>query len=200
MEPWHYWIKNVELLKETSNTSETMYKNISVLVILLVASVQITIAGTANDPPFNQIQKDSSRIAELDLYWKRLNTAVMEGDLKGFRSCFHEDAVIVFASGKNKISVPISKALEFWKEAFKNTKEGKTTVNIEFRFSQRIGNETTAHETGIFINTFTDNNSKESNKSIIPFEMLLIKRDNKWYALMEYQKTYVTQKEWDALK
>ena len=44
---------------------------------------------------------------------------------------------MVFASGKKKTSVPISTALEFWEEAFKNTKEGKTSVDIEFRFSQK---------------------------------------------------------------
>ena len=180
--------------------SESMHKKIFFSFVLMIASTQITIATTINDLPFHNIQKDSSRIAELDRYWERLNNAVMEGDLEGFKSCFHEDAVIVFASGKNKTTVPISKALEFWKESFKNTKEGKTKVKIEFRFSQRIVNKSTAHETGIFINTFTNNRSNESNRSIIPFEMLLIKRDNKWYALMEYQKPYVTQKEWDALK
>jgi len=177
-----------------------MNKNIFLSIILLIASVHITIATTKSDDPFNRTQKDSSRIAELDLYWERLNKTVMEGDIEGFKNCFHKDAVIVFASGKNKTSAPISSVLEFWKEGFKNTKEGKNTVNIELRFSQRIGNSTTAHETGIFINTSTDNASKESRRSIIPFEMLLVKRNNKWYAMMEYQKPHATQKEWDALK
>jgi len=178
-----------------------MNKNIFFSLILFIANIQIIFATNKNDPsPFNRIQNDSARIAELDLYWKKLNKAVMEGDLEGFENCFHEDAVIVFASGKNKTSVPISNALKFWKEAFKNTKEGKTSVNIEFRFSQRIGDETTAHESGIFINTFTDKSSGKSNRSIIPFEMLLIKRNNKWYSMMEYQKPYVTEKEWDALE
>ncbi|MEP5611031.1 MAG: nuclear transport factor 2 family protein [Cyclobacteriaceae bacterium] len=177
-----------------------MNKNIFFSVILFIATVQITIATTKNDPPFNQIQKDSSRIAELDRYWERLNKTVIEGDFEGNKNCFHKDAVIIFASGKNKTSVPISSALEGWKEGFKKTKEGKVKVNIELRFSQRIGNETTAHETGIFTYTATDNSSKTSSKYIIPFEMLLVKRDGRWYGMMEYQKPYATQEEWDALK
>lgn len=177
-----------------------MNKNIVFSVILLVASTQIAIATTKNVPPSNQTQKDSSRIAELDRYWERLNKTVIEGDYEGNKNCFHKDAVIVFASGENKTSVPISTALEFWKEGFKNTKEGKIKVNIELRFSQRIGNETTAHETGIFTYTATDNTSKISNKYFISFEMLLVKRNDKWYGMMEYQKPYATQKEWDALK
>lgn len=177
-----------------------MNKNIFFSIILFVACVQTTIATTKNGSPFNQVQKDSLRISELDRYWERLNKTVIEGDIEGNKNCFHKDAVVIFASGKNKYSVPISSALKAWKQTYKKTKEGKIKVNIELRFSQRIGNETTAHETGIFIYTSTDNISKTSNKYIIPFEMLLVKRDNKWYGMMEYQKPLVTQKEWDALK
>ncbi|WP_400078121.1 hypothetical protein [Winogradskyella sp. R77965] len=177
-----------------------MNKNILFSVILLIVSVQTTIATSKNDFPFNEIQKDSSRIAELDRYWERLNKTVIEGDFEGNKNCFHKDAVVVFASGKNKISVPISKALEYWKGGFKNTREGKTKVNIEIRFSQRIGDETTAHETGMFIYSSTDTTTKITNKFIIPFEMVLVKLDNQWFALMEHQKPFATQKEWDALK
>ncbi len=169
-------------------------------VFLFVFGVQIILATPENELGFNQTQKDSSRIAELDRYWERLNKTVVEWDYEGNKDCFHKEAVIVFASGKNKTSVPIATALEGWKQGFKNTREGKTKVNIELRFSQRIGNETTAHETGIFVYTSTDNTSKATNKYFIPFEMLLVKRDNKWYGLMEYQKPLTTQKEWDALK
>lgn len=176
-----------------------MKKIISCLAMLMIVSLQITLAATKITNPLNQIQEDSSRIAELNRYWEQLNKTVIEGDFEGYKNCFHKDAVIIFASGANKTSLPISSALEFWKEGFKNTKEGKVSVNVEFRFSQRIGNETTAHETGIFIYTSTDNIRKESNSYIIPFEMLLVKRNNNWYSLMEYQKPFATQDEWDAL-
>ena len=169
-------------------------------LLLLLFSGQIAMAIAKSNLPLDNTNKDSARIAELDRYWERLNNAVMEGDLEGFKNCFHEDAVIVFASGENKTSVPIATALEFWKEAFKSTNEGKNTVNIAFRFSQRIGNETTAYESGIFINTFTDSISKKSSKAIIPFDMLLVKRNNQWYAMMEHQKPFATQEEWDALE
>ncbi|RZN82014.1 MAG: hypothetical protein EVB11_09980 [Winogradskyella sp.] len=56
----------------------------------------------------------------------------MEGDLEGFKSYFHEDAVIIFASGKNKTSLPISTTLELWNDVFKNTKEED---HDEYRFS-----------------------------------------------------------------
>lgn len=177
-----------------------MNKNIFFSAILLIASVQLTIAATENNPPFNQMQNDSSRIAELDRYWERLNKTVIEGDLEGNKDCFHKDAVVIFASGARKISVPIASALAAWKESFKMTKEGKTKVDIELRFSQRIGDATTAYETGMFIYRTTDTATKVSNEYITPFEMLLVKRNNKWYAMMEHQKPLATQEEWDALK
>lgn len=167
---------------------------------LLLSTALFGHAESENDPPYKQMQNDSSRIAELDRYWERLNKTVMEGDFEGNKDCFHKDAVVIFASGARKISVPIASALAAWKESFKMTKEGKTKVDIELRFSQRIGDATTAYETGMFIYRSTDTATKVSNEYITPFEMLLVKRNNKWYAMMEHQKPLATQKEWDALK
>lgn len=177
-----------------------MNKKIFLFLLLSTVCIQVASASTEFDYTFNQIHKDSSRIAELDRYWARLNKTVMKGDFEGYKNCFHKEAVIVFASGEYKTSVSIASALEFWREGFKNTKEGKIKVNVDFRFSQRIGNENTAHETGIFTYTSTDNATNTSETFIIPFEMLLVKRNNKWYGMMEYQKPYATQEEWDALK
>ena len=108
--------------------------------------------------------------------------------------------MIVFAVGKKKSSVPIAKALAGWKKGFNNTKAGKQKDNVEFRFSQRIGDETTAHETGIFAFTSEDSNGKINGPFLIHFEMLLKKGENGWLALMEYQKSNASQEEWDRLK
>jgi len=97
---------------------------------------------------YSPAQSDSTRIAELNLYWDQLNSTVMEGDFESYKQLFHDDAVIIFASGSHKSSVPITTALAGWKQGFNNTKEGKTTVNVTCRFSQRIGDATTAHESG----------------------------------------------------
>jgi hypothetical protein len=55
-----------------------------------------------------------------------------------------------FVSGAKKTSYPLSKALAGWKQGFLDTKSGKMKANVEFKFTQRWGYETTAHETGIF--------------------------------------------------
>lgn len=134
-------------------------------------------------------------MVELDRYWAKLSKTVQEGDFEGYKALYHNDAVVVFTSGKNKISEPIAKALAYHgKKALINTKEGKQNDKVEFRFSQRIGSETTAHETGIFFFTSFDSNNKVKAKSFTHFEVLLIKRDNEWYALMEYQKSEASKK------
>ena len=147
-----------------------------------------------------QNPKDATRLAELDQYWAELTKTVQEGDFEGYKAGYHDDAVIIFASGKNKESMPIAKALAAWKPGFDATKAGKQSDDVEFRFSQRIGDETTAHETGIFIFTSNDQDGKTTARFVIHFEMLFVKREGKWYAVMEYQKSNATEEEWEALK
>ena len=63
---------------------------------------------------------------------------------------------------------------------------------------QRLGDETTAHESGIFRYTATGADGKNIRKSYIHFEALLLKRDG-WKIMMEYQKFEATVEEWNAL-
>ena len=151
-------------------------------------------------PVLQQHLEDSTRIAELDRYWAELSRTVREGDLEGMGAVYHSDAVIVFAIDENKASIPISLALERWKPGVLDTKQGKAVSNVEFRFSQRIGDETTAHETGIFHYTSIYDSGKTVVEYFTHFEMLLVKRNNRWYGLMEYQKSRATSEEWDALE
>ena len=143
---------------------------------------------------------DSTRLAELDSYWSKLANTVKNGDFEGYAAAYHEDAVVVFATGDNKVSVPLSSAMEGWKEGFINTKVGLHIDSVRFRFSQRIGNATTAHETGIFHFTSYDNDGKLLGEYLVHFEMLLIKRGDNWLGVMEYQKSNATQEEWDLLE
>jgi hypothetical protein len=87
-----------------------------------------------------------------------------------------------------------------WKQGFLNTKEGKQWDKVSFRFSQRIGDETTAHETGIFYFTSHDSAGKLIGESFTHLEALLVKSGDKWRCLMEYQKAKATKAEWEALK
>lgn len=142
----------------------------------------------------------SSRIQELNAYWENLAKTVADGDFEGYGDGYHKDAVIVFASGKNKTSVPIKKALAGWKQGFSDTKNGKNRSHVAFRFSQRIGDATTAHETGIFLYSTSDADGKNKKEYPTHFEMLLVKKNGKWLGVMEYQKTNASLAAWNALK
>ena len=180
-----------------------MKKTFLLLSIALIVNVEsvssanfkkITLTNSIKNP------KDSIRLAELDRYWAKLTKTVKEGDFEGFKSLYHSDAVVVFTYGKNKVSMPMKDVLPGWKKGFDETKQGKQNDDVQFRFSQRIGNENSAHETGIFVFTSKDLSGKIKTKLVLHFEMLLVKKNNNWYALMEYQKSEASQEEWDALK
>ncbi len=140
---------------------------------------------------------DSLRINELNRYWAELSRTVHEGDFEGYKATYHPDAVCVFTTGTRKVSSPIEDQLVLWKPGFLDTKSGKTKSNVEFRFSQRVGSATTAYETGIFYFTATDKDGKTSG-GMVHFESLLVKKNGKWLAVMEYQKSRATKEEWEV--
>lgn len=149
---------------------------------------------------FSQVAADSARLVELNRYWAEVARTVREGDFEGYAASYHPDAVCVFTTGKSKRSSAISQQLAQWKSGFVDTKAGKVKNNVEFRFSQRVGDATSAHETGIFYFTSVDANGKVLSSGAVHFEGLLVKRNGVWLSLMEYQKTRATQEEWEALK
>ena len=179
-----------------------MKKTLLFLAILLTVSIGPTDASTQLQNTLAKIEMstDSTRLAELDHYWAKMSQTVKEGDYEGYGALYHPDAVVVLATREDKSSMPIAEALAGWEKGFKETKEGKNQNKVEFRFSQRIGDETTAHETGLFLFTSIDSNGKVLSKSVIHLEMLLVKKDGSWYGLMEYQISVGTMEEWEGLE
>jgi ketosteroid isomerase-like protein len=86
--------------------------------------------------------------SEVDALWSAMSATVASGDFEGYSALYHEDAVLV--NGISGESYPIADALEGWKQGFIDTKAGKMTASVEFRFSERLHSENTAHDTGIF--------------------------------------------------
>ncbi len=137
-----------------------------------------------------------ARTQQLDAFWAEVSRSVNEGDFEAYKATCHKEGILV--SGSKKTSQPLSEALARWKKEFVATKSGEMKASVVFRFSQRIGDKTTAHETGIFCYS-TVNSQGESTAEYIHFEGLLIK-DGTWKTLMEYQKSKATLQEWKALK
>lgn len=136
------------------------------------------------------------RLAELDLFWAEVSRSVGDGDFPAYKGTCHPEGVLV--SGIKKTSSPLSVALARWEKEFTATKSGEMKASVAFRFSQRVGDETTALETGIFLYSSTAPDGKP-NQEYIHFEVLLVKKDGHWMTLMEYQKSKASREEWDAL-
>jgi ketosteroid isomerase-like protein len=131
---------------------------------------------------------------ELDEYWAEVSRTVEAGDFEGYSATYHPDAVVIFGM----TSQPISSALAGWEQGFADTRAGRNASSVEFRFSERRNDATTAHETGIF-RFEARSTSGEGSAQYIHFEALLIKRDG-WKMVMEYQQQPATAAEWDELR
>jgi len=130
-----------------------------------------------------------------DVLWHSVCRSVAEGDFGAYAKWYAEDAVYVSAiSGE---SHPISQALAGWKQGFIDTREGRIRPRLEFRFSQRLQDVSTAHETGIFLYS-SRNESGEEAVQLVHFEALLVKQ-GPWRIVMEYQKSPASYEEWEAL-
>lgn len=134
---------------------------------------------------------------DIDAFWAEAARTVVDGDFEGYAALYHPDAVLV--NGLNGTSVPIADALAGWKQYFVDTAEGRATAGLEFRFTQRIHGETTAHETGMFKYSLAPV-GEEASPSIVHFESLLVKDADGWKWVMEFQKSIATQEEWDAAR
>lgn len=139
---------------------------------------------------------ETARLAQLDSFWKEVQAAVQNGDYERYKATCHPSGVLV--SEAKKTSYPLAKALVGWKQGFLDTQSGKMKAGVEFRFSQRLGDETTAHETGIF-HYWTVDASGSRTDHYTHFEALLVK-EHGWQTLMEYQKAPATEAEWEQLK
>lgn len=140
---------------------------------------------------------DAARVVELDAYWADVSRAVKAGDFAAYQATCHPEGVLV--SGSKRMSQPLAAALARWKKDFIDTREGRVLANVEFRFSNRVGDATTAHETGIF--RYAAQTPGEPPKvEYIHFDGLLVKRADGWKILMENQKGPATEDEWTALE
>jgi hypothetical protein len=63
-----------------------------------------------------------------------------------------------------------------------------------------VGDENTAHETGIFGFQSNDGSAKTAPKQFVHFEALLVKKGTGWLMVMEYQKSRATEAEWLLLE
>ena len=133
--------------------------------------------------------------AELDALWARVVESVRTGDPELYLSTYHPDAI--FVSARRGITRKVSADVEANADAWADTREGRTQRDLEFRFTERLHEEASAHEVGIFRYSSTESDGS-TRVVLIHFEAALVKKDGRWLQLLEYQKSDATQGEWEA--
>ena len=139
---------------------------------------------------------EPARLAELDAYWDKVSRAVAEGDWDTYKATAHPDAILV--SGVAKQTYPLTHAFARWVHEFEDTKAGKMKASVDFRFNVRYGDATTAYEAGIF-RYEQIHEGVEPKPEFIEFEALLRKEDGQWLIVMEYQKSVLSEADWDKV-
>ena len=143
------------------------------------------------------VMAQSNPSDEIAVFWEEAERQVTEGDYDAYAASFHKEAILV--NGISGNSIPIQVALDGWKQGFDDTKAGKMSASVEFRFSENSIGETAAHQTGIFLYKW-QNAGEEPQEVYIHFEALMTKSMGEWTMLMEYQKAIATKEEWELLK
>jgi len=133
-------------------------------------------------------------VAELDALWERVTQSVRTGDPDLYLSTYHRDAI--FVSARRGISRTVVNDVDANRDAWRATAEGRAERDIEFRFTRRIHDETSAHETGIFRYSSVENGTR--SVATIHFSASLVKVAGEWRQLLEYQDSDATDAEWDA--
>jgi len=139
---------------------------------------------------------DTTALDELNAYWAKVSRAVNEGDFMAYQETCHEQGIII--SGTKQSSYPLSQALARWKTDFERTKSGEVKSSVDFRFSHRYRDATTAHESGVF-RYVGPQKGAEPVTDYIAFEALLTRQNGTWKILMEHQKGSATESDWNAV-
>ena len=164
-----------------------MSKSIATIVVALL-SILVVSAGASQTPAAS-----STRDIDREI-WSLFTATVATDDIVGMGRLYHPDAVLVTP----KATTPIKETLDRWGKDMVAAKARGDRATVEFRFSLRQDNSTTAFEAGLFKYTVIAK-SGVSTPQFVPFEALLGKTDGKWRVLMERQLAAVTQVEWDKL-
>jgi len=157
---------------------------IAVAVCLLAG----TSAGASQAPTASSTQELDREI------WSVLVATVANDDIAGMGRVYSPDAVLV----SPKATTPIKETLERWGRDMVAAKAKGNRATVEFRFTQRLDNATTAFDSGLFKYTVIEK-SGATRSNYYPFEMLLAKVNGQWRILMERQFAEVSQTEWDKL-
>jgi len=143
------------------------------------------------------LQANAQVTIELDSLWAEVAQSVATGDPDLYLSTYHPDGI--FVSARRGITRTVAEDVEANRAAWDDTREGRARRSVEFRFSERLNNQTSAHEVGIFRYASTEADGT-TRVALIHFEAALVKKDGVWLQLLELQTSDATEVEWEELR
>ena len=146
---------------------------------------------------FQELNLQPNEELEIDRVWSELILSVKKGDFSKYKTFYHEDAVLI--SQTDQTSSTIKDAFIRWEEGFRLTRSGKIKTNLEVRFKKRLTDKKTFFEEGVLKYSTIDSQGNK-NLSYLAFEALWIKRGEKWLMIMENQKSFLDEFEWNKLE
>tara|TARA_Y200000002_G_C22331411_1_gene516871 strand:- start:128 stop:610 length:483 start_codon:yes stop_codon:yes gene_type:complete len=146
---------------------------------------------------FQELNFQPNEELEIDRVWFELILSVKKGDFSKYKTFYHEDAVLI--SQTDQTSSTIKDAFIRWEEGFRLTRLGKIKTNLEVRFKKRMTDKKTFFEEGV-LKYWTIDSQGNKNLSYLAFEALWIKRGEKWLMIMENQKSFLDEFEWNKLE
>ena len=146
---------------------------------------------------FQELNSQLNEELEIDRVWSELVLSVKKGDFSRYKTFYHEDAVLI--SQANQTTATIKDAFVKWEEDFRQTRSGKIKTNLEVRFRKRLADKKTFFEEGMLKYWTTDSEGND-NISYLEFEAVWIKRGKEWILIMENQKSFLDEIEWNKLE
>jgi ketosteroid isomerase-like protein len=133
--------------------------------------------------------------AEIDRQvWQAVAKSVVDHDIAAMGRVYHPAAVLVSQKG----TTPISAALDRWGRDMVTARTSGAKASVEFRFTTRQDDATTAFEAGAFRYATTDR-AGVTTPGYVRFEALLVKTAAGWQMVMERQLEAITETEWNSL-
>lgn len=126
--------------------------------------------------------------------WQAVAKSAVDDDIVAMGRVYHPAAVLVSKNG----TTPIASALERWGRDMATAKKNGVRASVEFRFTTRQDDATTAFQAGAFRYATTDK-AGVATPGFVRFEALLVKIPDGWKIVMERQLDAITEAEWNAL-
>ncbi len=126
--------------------------------------------------------------------WQAVAKSVVDDDIVAMGRVYHPAAVLVSKDGTR----PIAAALDGWGRDMVTAKKNGVRAAVDFRFTTRQDDVTTAFHAGAFRYATTDK-AGVTTPGYVRFEALLVKSPGGWQILMERQLEAITESTWNAL-